>query len=90
MPYWLVTLWFCFASTISHSLNFLQNSVLLQIVVGSLIAPLSYVAASKLNAVDFSLSLVNTFAILSLVWGLLMVIFFALKSHLIKEEARYV
>lgn len=90
MPYWLITLWFCFASTICHSLKFLQNSALLQVLMGALIAPFSYLAASKLQAVSFGLPLVNTLVILSLIWGLLMVTFFSLKSCLIKEEIYYV
>jgi len=89
MPLWLITLWFCFASTICHSLKFLQKSKLFQVLVGGLLAPVSYLAGNEMNAVSFGLSVTNTFVILSVLWGVLMLIFFALKSQLIQEEARY-
>ncbi len=89
MPLWLITLWFCFASTICHSLKFLQKSKLFQVLVGALLAPISYIAGNELNAVSFGLTVTNTFVILSILWSLLMVIFFALKSHLMQEEVRY-
>ena len=89
MPLWLITLWFCFASTICHSLKFLQKSKLFQVLVGALLAPISYIAGNEMNAVSFGLTVTNTFVILSILWSLLMVIFFALKSHLMQEEVRY-
>jgi len=80
-PFWLIVLWACFASTVSHSLSFLKNSKLLQVSVGFLIAPLSYiVAGEKFNAVDFSYPLVETYLILGVIWGLLFVVMFLLKS----------
>jgi hypothetical protein len=89
IPVWLVTLWFCFGATLCHSLNFLQNSRVLQWLVGALLAPLSYIAGNQLNAVSFSLSNVQTFVVLAFIWGLLMLIFFNLKSHIIHKEISY-
>ena len=79
IPLWLVTLWFCFAATICHSLNFLQNSRLLQLLVGACLAPVSYLAGHKMDAVSFGLSISNTIIILSIVWGGLMVDIFHFK-----------
>lgn len=90
MPLWLITLWFCFASTLCHSLKFLQSSKLFQGLVGALLAPISYLAGNEMNAVSFALTITNTFVILSVIWGLLMILFFSLKSYLIHEELRYV
>jgi hypothetical protein len=86
MPFWLVILWFCFASTLCHSLKFLQGSKLLQGLVGGLCAPISYFAGNEMNAVSFGLTATYTFIILSIVWGALMVVFFSIKSILIDEE----
>lgn len=90
IPFWLITLWFCFASTLCHSLRFLQNSKLSQGLVGALLAPVSYIAGNEMNAVSFGLTLTTTFVILSIIWGVLMILFFSLKSYLIHEELRYV
>lgn len=90
MPLWLITLWFCFASTLCHSLKILQKSKLFQALVGALLAPISYLAGNEMNAVSFGLTVTNTFVILSVIWGLLMILFFTLKSYLIHEELRYV
>ena len=90
IPFWLIVLWACFATTICHSLQFLAKSKLLQLLVGGLFAPLSYIAGYKLQAVDFSLSPLITYLILSLVWAFLLVFFFALKEKLVSVEVSYV
>ncbi|MEW6993302.1 DUF2878 domain-containing protein [Colwelliaceae bacterium MEBiC 14330] len=89
IPIWLVTLWLCFGATLCHSLNFLQHSKVLQCLVGAFLAPLSYLAGKQLNVVSFSLSNSQTFMVLAFIWGLLMLLFFTLKSHLVKEEINY-
>ena len=90
MPLWLITLWLCFASTLCHSLKFLQRSILLQGVFGALFAPISYIAGNEMNAVSFGLSVENTFATLSILWGGLLIIFFFLKSYIIHTDDRHV
>ncbi len=90
IPIWLITLWLCFGATLCHSLNFLQHSRVLQWLVGALLAPFSYLAGKQLNVVSFSLSSSQTFIVLAFIWGLLMLLFFTLKSHLIEEEINYV
>lgn len=89
MPLWLITLWLCFASTLCHSLKFLQGSKCFQGLVGVVLAPVSYLAGSEMHAVSFGLTVTNTFIILSMVWGLLMILFFSLKSFLIHEDLPY-
>jgi hypothetical protein len=90
IPFWLMVLWACFAATICHSLRFLAKSKLLQLLVGGLFAPLSYIAGYQLQAVDFSLSPLITYLILSLIWALLLVLFFALKEKLVSVQVSYV
>jgi hypothetical protein len=89
LPFWLITLWFCFPATLCHSLKFLQNSKLSQLLVGFFIAPMSYLAGNELNVVTFGLTVFETFILLSFIWGLLMIIFFTLKSYLILEVPNY-
>lgn len=82
IPFWLTVLWFCFACTIRHSLAFLANSKLMQLVFGALLAPLSYLAGANLSVVQLSPSLAVSYLILACLWGPLMVLIFALSRWL--------
>jgi len=86
IPFWLMMLWASFAATICHSLRFLESSTLLQLVVGGGISPMSYIAGYKFMAVDFGYSMLITYSILALIWGGLFMLFFYLKSKIIKVE----
>jgi len=90
IPFWLVMLWACFGATLCHSLRFLAGSKLLQLLVGGLLSPLSYIAGYKFKAVDFSLSLYTTYGILAAIWALLFVLFFFLQARLVKTEVNHV
>lgn len=90
IPFWLMTLWACFAATLCHSLSFLQSSKWLQLLAGGLFAPFSYIAGSQLQAVNFGLPLINTFIILSVIWAALFILIYLLKSLIIKPEVEYV
>jgi hypothetical protein len=89
IPLWLITLWACFAATISHSLDFLSRRKALQLLVGGLLAPLSYIAGYKLEAVDLTLPISSTYLILSLIWGILFVCFYAIKDTLANYEVSH-
>lgn len=88
IPLWLVILWGCFATTLSHSLQFLGNSIWFQCLAG-LVAPLSYIAGNQLGAVTFGYPLVMTYCILTLIWSFLFIVFFKLKSSIVKKETSY-
>ncbi|KGJ91495.1 DUF2878 domain-containing protein [Colwellia psychrerythraea] len=90
IPFWLMVLWPCFATTISHSLRFLSHSKPLQLFVGAVCAPLSYIAGHKLQAVDFGQSIASTYLLLSVIWAGLFVLFFYIKDKLSKAEVSYV
>lgn len=90
IPFWLMMLWACFAATICHSLNFLASSKILQLAVGGLISPLSYLAGYKFMVVDFGYSILITYAVLALVWGGLFILFYCLKGKIMKGEMSHV
>jgi len=90
IPFWLMMLWACFSATLCHSLRFLAGSKILQLVVGGLFAPLSYIAGQKLAAVEFGQSLTSTYLLLSLLWAVLFVLFFAIKNRLVKGKVGHV
>ena len=86
IPFWLMILWASFAATICHSLYFLASSKLLQLVVGGLISPMSYIAGYKFMAVDFGYSILITYSILALIWGGLFILFFYIKTKIMKGD----
>jgi hypothetical protein len=90
IPYWLMVLWGCFATTISHSLQFLSSSKLLQFIIGGLFAPLSYIGGYKLMAVEFSHPIFVTYIMLSLIWSLLLPLIFYLKNYTTQSESYHV
>jgi len=89
IPLWLMTLWLCFGATIAHSLSHLRCSLIIQMLIGALFAPLSYLAGYQLNAVNFSYSITTTYLVLSGVWATLMVIFFKLDNLFLSGEIQH-
>lgn len=86
IPLWLAILWACFAATILHSLHFLAISKLLQVVMGAVFGPLSYIAGEKMGAVQFGYSLTFTSLILAITWTLLLLAFYYLAQALSDKE----
>lgn len=89
IPYWLMVLWLAFACTLSHGLRYLTGSVRLQFIIGSTLAPLSYIAGERLSAVSFGYSTLYSYFILAILWGPLMVLFYAIKGKLERVGTRY-
>lgn len=86
IPLWLITLWVVFAGTIRHSLAFLRNSKLLQLFVGAIFAPLSYIAGAKLSVVYLVPSMTMSYLLLASLWAPLMIVFFTLSRWLLLLE----
>lgn len=89
IPYWLITLWVCFASTIRKSLDFLARSRWLQFLVGAFVAPLSYLAGAKAGVVYLSLSIAESYVLLAGLWGPLMLVIFAFSRWLKLEDSAH-
>ena len=90
IPFWLTTLWFCFAATIRHSLGFLASSKIRQILLGGVFAPLSYLAGANFSVVYLTQSLGFSYLLLACLWGPLMVLIFTISDGLFIEEEHYV
>lgn len=88
IPFWLITLWAAFATTIPHGLNYLAQSKALQLIAGLVFPPMSYVAGASLSTIELGYGLFNTFLILSITWGPLMVLFFYLKEKIYLQEKK--
>ncbi|RBW47360.1 DUF2878 domain-containing protein [Psychromonas sp. B3M02] len=89
IPFWLIVLWACFASTLCHSLSFLNKSKVSQVLVGGGFAPLSYLAGTNFNAVEFSYSWTVSYLTLAVIWGSLFLLFYYLKSIILNKEIQY-
>jgi hypothetical protein len=85
LPMWLIMLWGCFAATLCHSLQFIDSSFWFKILAG-LIAPFSYFSGSQLGVVEFGHPWLITYLILALIWPLIFIVFFSLKSLLLSKE----
>ena len=51
-PLWIVTLWMAFATLIHPSMSWLQGRTVLASIFGAIMAPLSYLAAARVNALQ--------------------------------------
>jgi len=89
IPVWLVFIWLGFATTISHSLSFLAAYKPLQILLGFVMAPLSYRTGEMLGAVEFGQSYLSTHFILGTTWALLLLLFFSLKARFNQKELNH-
>ena len=67
-PIWIIGLWVSFALTINHSLTWLKEKKVLQVIFGLIGGPLAYFAGEKLGAIQ----LVNEHAIyiLAISWAI--------------------
>jgi hypothetical protein len=70
-PYWIVTLWALFASTLNVSLRWLHGRDGLAVLFGAVGGPLSYVAGAKLGAMTF-VETVPALIALAVGWGVAM------------------
>lgn len=52
-PYWIIAMWMLFATTLNLSLKWLRGRTWLAIVVGAVAGPLTYVAGTRLGAMEF-------------------------------------
>lgn len=71
-PIWIGALWLAFAFSLNHSLGFLRERLALAALLGLLCAPLSYVAAERLGAVEFAGPRSATFVLLAASWASLL------------------
>ena len=77
-PFWIIGLWISFALTINHSLAWLGNKKLLQMIFGLIGGPLAYIAGEKLGAIY----MINTMTlyVLALSWACITPLIFQFKK----------
>ncbi len=70
-PYWIVTLWMMFGTTLNLSLGWLKGRIILAMILGALAGPLTYLAGQKLGGMQFA-DPVPAMTALALGWAIVM------------------
>lgn len=82
-PLWLLFLWLGFATNITTLSRFKISSQWINLsLIGAAFAPLSYIAAAKLNAVSLPYDLTISWLVLVVVWHFLMPALFYLQKSI--------
>lgn len=71
IPLWLFCIWVLFASSLNHSLYWLNNKLPLAALLGAIAGPSSYYAGSKLSNVSLGAPPEQSLIVLALLWGCL-------------------
>ena len=80
-PYWIVTMWIAFATTLNVSLGWLRGHSALAFFFGALGGPLSFLAGAKLGAATF-INQPAALATLAIGWAVMMPFLMALAAQL--------
>ena len=69
-PLWVISLWMCFGSSISHSFKWVKGNYIFLFFLGAISGPLIYASATKLEVLYFNYSIYINLIIVSIAWGL--------------------
>jgi hypothetical protein len=72
-PYWMLSLWIAFATTLNHSLRWLMLRPATAALLGAVGGPLAYFAGAKLGALSLSMP-TTTLALIAVLWAATMVV----------------
>ena len=81
-PNWIIALWFAFGTLPRGSLSWLSGRLLLQMFLGAVFGPLSYVGGVKLGAATLPEPMLGSLVIISVGWALAMVLMFQVADRL--------
>lgn len=89
-PYWIVTMWMLFGTTLNLSMGWMKGKPLLAVVLGAIGGPSSYYAGQKLGGIQF-LDLVPAMVALAIGWGVVMPVLMRLAEYFdgLTEETQY-
>lgn len=80
-PYWIVTMWMLFGTTLNLSMGWLKRRAALAAVLGAIGGPASYIAGQKLGGIIF-LDYVAALVALAIIWAISMPLLLALATRL--------
>lgn len=80
-PYWIISMWMLFATTLNVSLRWMRDRYVLALVLGAVAGPLAYIGGSKLGGIVF-LDKTAGLTALGIGWGLIMPVLVLLAERL--------
>ena len=80
-PYWIITMWMSFATTLNVSLGWMHGRPLLAVTLGFIAGPLTYLAGAKLGGIQLVDERMALTA-LGIGWGLMMPLLLGLSRKL--------
>jgi len=80
-PYWIVTMWMLFATTLNRSLGWLRGRYALAAILGAISGPASYIAGQKLGGIEFY-NYWMALALLAVGWAIVMPVLMLLAERL--------
>jgi hypothetical protein len=80
-PYWIITMWMLFATTLNRSMGWLRGRAVLASVLGAIAGPASYIAGQKLGGIEFR-EPVFAIAALAVGWAIVMPLLMMLAERL--------
>jgi len=80
-PYWIITMWMLFATTLNSSMGWLRGRYLLASALGGIAGPASYLAGQKLGGIVF-VEFWPAILALGVGWALVMPLLMALAERL--------
>ena len=86
-PYWIVSLWALFATTLNVSMRWMSGRYLLAVLFGAIGGPLSYLAGARLGAMSF-IDTTPALVALAIGWGLAMPFLMWLAARFEQASAR--
>lgn len=82
IPWWLLGIWLAFSATLRRGLRFFIARPPLALMSAAIGAPIAYISAARLGAVDFPLGHANTALILASVWVPLMALLIVISRRI--------
>ena len=81
-PIWITTLWFAFGMLPHGSLGWLSGRIWLQLLLGAVFGPLSYLGGVRLGSATMGDPIVTSLAVIGCGWALAMALIFKMADRL--------
>ena len=70
VPLWITAMWAGFATTLNHSLFWINKNYYIAFLMGFIFGPISYLTGEAFKAIQFNTTIVNGLGILAISWGI--------------------
>lgn len=87
-PVWIMAMWLAFATLPHGCLNWLQGKWALQVILGGLTGPLSYLAGGKLGGATLNEPVWQSLAIIGVCWAIALPVIFWFAERLTARQNR--